>query len=203
MHLLPEEKKAHLAATLTANINYPKFNWKDNPTQDDYDEWESGLASATKMAIQKELESGSYKLAIAIPKQHDDPDVTKFLRDMRSMIVKDGVDACKAYCEEIFTHPDFNEGRIDALLLRVRESLPDTVSEANKKKRYQGFRDIKNKAHAQEWEKYAPWLDQYFIRNSNHPHSLTDGRKACAKHFGRNYKTIERRTKGYSKPPDK
>jgi len=49
-----------------------------------------------------------------------------------------------------------------------------------------------------EWEKYAAWLNAYFARNP--AHSLGDGRRACAENFALNPKTIERRTKGYSKP---
>lgn len=49
-----------------------------------------------------------------------------------------------------------------------------------------------------EWEQYGPWLDAYFKRNPTH--SITDGRKACAKHFDCSPKTIQRRTKGYKKP---
>lgn len=49
-----------------------------------------------------------------------------------------------------------------------------------------------------EWEKYAPYLDEYFERNPGH--CITDGRRACEKEFGRSTSTIKRRTKEYIKP---
>lgn len=64
---------------------------------------------------------------------------------------------------------------------------------------YAALRKRKDEPRHEEWKKYPEFLDDYFLRNPKH--YLTDGRRACAKKYNKVLETIERRTKGYKKPP--
>jgi hypothetical protein len=83
----------------------------------------------------------------------------------------------------------------------MMQNKPHTERGKNTAEVYAKNRKLKDDARHEEWEKYPTYLNGYFVRNPKH--KLTDARRACAKEFSMSLKTIERRTKGYKKPPIK
>jgi len=92
---------------------------------------------------------------------------------------------------------DFMDGEARKALLE--EKLPDTVRGKKVADVYAELRERKDASLRSEWEKYPDFLKKYFKRNPMH--KITDGRRACAKKFGKGLRTIERHTKGYKIPP--
>ena len=133
-------------------------------------------------------------------KDFADPDVLEVIRELKG-VVADSKDPTKALAEWFASK--FHD--VEAMWGCVPDWLNTVVvPDAQRGQKVAYGRSNQREAYTDkrkpEWEAYAPWLDQYFIRNPEH--SLTDGKRACASHFGCSLKTIQRHTMGYKKPSE-
>ena len=90
---------------------------------------------------------------------------------------------------------EYKEERWRAFLSKVNPK--DLTDMAKIKSGFVEHNEKNSMKQRKKWAEYGPWLLRYFKRNNQH--SLTDGRHACAKHFGVSFDTIKRRTKGFKK----
>jgi len=96
---------------------------------------------------------------------------------------------------------DYIEGEYKESCYHVFQSRinPNDLKSMGKiKKGFSDQRESYSHERRKEWAQYVPWLIDYYNRNAKH--SLTDGRRACAKSFGVSFDTIKRHTVDFKKP---
>lgn len=81
--------------------------------------------------------------------------------------------------------------------------LPEATAGRKQNDGLRGMRKARSEQRAEEWQKYAPWMDAYFIRPGNASHSITNARLECAKEHKVDLSTVKRHTPGYKKPARK
>ncbi len=128
----------------------------------------------------------------------DDPAVSELIGDLKEVVAnsKDPAKALAEWFTSKFHNPETMGGCMSDWLNTIM--VPNAKRGQALIQLQQDRSEIYSKKRHIEWGKYQPWLNEYFGRNPDH--SITDGRKACARKFERSLKTIERRTGGYEKP---